>query len=140
MAQRILIIESELPVASPSTCGTALNDQGYVVDTATDGAEALVKIAARPPDLVILDARDPAALNVEWCRRIKSDKATRDIKVVVMTSSGEWGRVFEAFAAGCDDYLVEPFDRTELALKLKELFKFSHLRPGAVDVPVKGTI
>jgi two-component system, OmpR family, phosphate regulon response regulator PhoB len=89
---------------------------------------------------VILDAREPQMASIEWCRRIKSSSQTRDVKVVIMTSSGEWGRVFEAFAAGCDDYVVEPIDRTELALKMKELLKFSHLRAGLGRSKVKGTL
>jgi DNA-binding response OmpR family regulator len=48
--------------------------------------------------------------------------------VILVTSTGEWGSVFEAFAAGCDDYVVEPFDRRELELKMRELLKFSHLK------------
>jgi CheY-like chemotaxis protein len=140
MTEKILIVENETEIPGNSPCGTLLHGQGYVVEIAESGAEAFAKIATHPPDLVILDAREQKNNSIEWCRRIKADAATRDIKVVIMTSSGEWGRVFEAFAAGCDDYMVEPFDRTELALKMKELFKFSHLRGGVARGTIKGTL
>jgi DNA-binding response OmpR family regulator len=120
---RILIVESAVPAASG-----LLRDHGYNVDIARDGTDAYEQISARLPDIVILDARDPKSDGIEWCRLIKANPAIRDVKVVVMTNDGHWGRVFEAFAAGCDDYLVEPLDRTELALKMNELLKFSHLR------------
>ena len=140
MEERILIVENGKGSARAGSCSDVLHDQGYRVEKATDGAEAFAKISSHPPDVVILDAREPQLGSIEWCRRIKADTATRDVKVVIMTASGEWGRVFEAFAAGCDDYMVDPIDRTELALKMKELLKFSHLRAGITRATVKGTL
>jgi DNA-binding response OmpR family regulator len=130
MHERILVVEGTGIPERRTSCGALLDAQRWQVESAADGAEAFARMAKGPPDLVILDARVSTAASIEWCRRIKADSLTRDVKVVIVTSTGEWGRVFEAFAAGCDDYLVEPFDRRELDLKVKELLKFSHLRTG----------
>jgi PleD family two-component response regulator len=128
MKQKILVVEPSNLAGRRSSCGSMLDEQLFLVEFAADGNEAFTKISARPPELVILDARASMATSVEWCRRIKADSLTRDVKVIIVTSGGEWGRVFEAFAAGCDDYVIEPFDRRELELKMKELLKFSHLK------------
>lgn len=105
-----------------------LRGQGYRVASARDGEEALEKVESESPDLVLMDLMMPKMDGIEACRRIKSGEETRDIKVVMVTSRGEYSRITEAFAAGCDDYVVKPVDRTELMLKVKELLKFSHLR------------
>jgi DNA-binding response OmpR family regulator len=123
MKQKILVVEPSKLAGRSSSCSSMLDEKLFLVDYAADGNEAFTKISARPPELVILDARASSATSIEWCRRIKADSLTRDVKVIIVTSSGEWGRVFEAFAAGCDDYMVEPFDRRELELKMKELLK-----------------
>lgn len=128
MRERILVVEGADSVRSGSSFGAVIAGQGYFVESMSECAEAFAHLAEAPPDLVILDVRGARSADIEWCRRIKGDSATRDVKVIVVTSTGAWSRVFEAFAAGCDDYLVEPFDRAELTLKMKDLLKFSHLR------------
>jgi two-component system cell cycle response regulator len=105
-----------------------LTAQGYGVVTADDGVDALDKIGDARPDLVLLDLMMPRLDGIETCRRIKNDEATRDVKVVMCTSRSDYARISEAFAAGCDDYVVKPVDRMELLLKVGELLKFSHLR------------
>ena len=105
-----------------------LTAQGYAVETADDGVDALDKIKAAKPELVLLDLVMPHLNGIETCRAIKSSDATRDVKVVMVTSRSDYPQISEAFAAGCDDYVVKPVDRTELLLKVKELLKFSHLR------------
>ena len=126
MNERILIVDDTETMRSFGK--VLLTGQGYSVQTADDGMEALNKVDAFDPDLVLLDLMMPKLNGIECCRQIKTSEATRDIKVVMVTSSGEYPRISEAFAAGCDDYVVKPIDRTELLLKVKELLKFSHLR------------
>lgn len=128
MKQRVLVVESPNAKDRRTSCGAMVDDTRFLVDIAPSGAEALSRIFSRPPDLAIIDARAAVATTIEWCRRIKQDSLTRDVKVILLIAASEWGRVFEALAAGCDDYLVEPFDRRELELKMKELLKFSHLK------------
>jgi sigma-B regulation protein RsbU (phosphoserine phosphatase) len=105
-----------------------LTAHGYRVETAMDGEQAIGKIDAFRPDLVLLDLIMPNMDGVECCRAIKNDDRWRDIKVVMVTTCSSYSNITEAFAAGCDDYVVKPVDRIELLLKVRELLKFSHLK------------
>lgn len=105
-----------------------LSAHGYRVETAVDGVQAMGKLDAFRPDLVLLDLVMPNMDGIECCRSIKSDVRWRDTKVVMVTSRSDYAQIMEAFAAGCDDYIVKPVDRIELLLKVRELLKFSHPR------------
>jgi CheY-like chemotaxis protein len=105
-----------------------LSGQGYELELAENGVQALEKIKEKKPDLVLLDIMMPEMDGIVCCQRIKSEEATRDIKVVMVTTKSEYRKVKEAFAAGCDDYVTKPINRVELLSKLKELLKFSELK------------
>jgi CheY-like chemotaxis protein len=105
-----------------------LSGQGYELDMAENGVEALEKIKKSKPDLMLLDIMMPHMDGIECCRVIKADDDLKDIKVVMVTTKSEYGKVKEAFAAGCDDYVTKPINRVELLSKMKELLKFTELR------------
>ncbi|MFO8072565.1 MAG: response regulator [Polyangia bacterium] len=105
-----------------------LTGQGYELDLAGDGVEALEKMKEDLPDLVLLDIMMPKMDGIECCRRIKEDEMMKDVKVVMVTTKSEYERVKEAFAAGCDDYITKPIDKLELLSKIKELLRFMNLR------------
>lgn len=105
-----------------------LSGQGYELDMAENGVEALEKIRKSKPDLMLLDIMMPHMDGIECCRVIKADDSLKDIKVLMVTTKSEYGKVKEAFAAGCDDYVTKPINRVELLSKMKELLKFSELR------------
>ncbi len=105
-----------------------LSGQDYELDMAENGIDALKKIKQNKPDLVLMDIMMPQMNGIECCRRIKAEEATRDIKVVMVTTKSEYEKVKEAFAAGCDDYVTKPINRVEILSKLKELLKFSELK------------
>jgi CheY-like chemotaxis protein len=105
-----------------------LTGQGYELELAGDGVEALEKMKESLPDLVLLDIMMPKMDGIECCRRIKEDDAMKDVKVVMVTTKSEYERVKEAFAAGCDDYITKPIDKLELLSKIKELLRFMNLR------------
>jgi CheY-like chemotaxis protein len=126
MASRILIVDDTETMRLYEHM--LLSGQGYDLDMASDGAEAIEKIAQRKPDLVLLDIMMPRMNGIECCRKIKSSDETKDIKVVMVTTKSEYEKVKEAFAAGCDDYVTKPINRVELLAKMKELLKFAELR------------
>jgi two-component system, OmpR family, alkaline phosphatase synthesis response regulator PhoP len=105
-----------------------LSGQGYDLEMAENGVQALDKIKVFKPDLVLLDIMMPEMDGIECCRRIKSNNETKHTKVVIVTTKSEYGKVKEAFAAGCDDYVTKPINRTELLSKMSELLKFCELR------------
>lgn len=126
MASKILIVDDTETMRLYEHM--LLSGQGYELDMAENGLEALEKIKANKPDLVLLDIMMPQMNGIECCRQIKSDDETREIKVVMVTTKSEYEKVKEAFAAGCDDYVTKPINRVELLSKLKELLKFSELK------------
>ncbi|MCC7294099.1 MAG: response regulator [Phycisphaerales bacterium] len=84
------------------------------VVTATNGLEAMERIAASPPDLILLDIMMPKMSGFEVCKRVKADPKTRDIIVVMVTALNESGDVERAAECGADDYVAKPIDRKAL--------------------------
>jgi CheY-like chemotaxis protein len=126
MANKVLIVDDTETMRLAERM--MLAGEGYEIDIAEDGLDALNKIGIARPDLVLMDIMMPRMDGIECCRRIKSDEKTKDIKVVMVTTKSEYERVKEAFAAGCDDYITKPIDKTELISKLRDLMKFVSLR------------
>jgi CheY-like chemotaxis protein len=126
MASKILIVDDTETMRLFERM--LLSGQGYDLDMAENGSEALKKIGEFKPDLVLLDIMMPVMDGIECCRKIKSNEETKQIKVVIVTTKSEYGKVKEAFAAGCDDYVTKPINREELLSKMSELLKFNELR------------
>jgi CheY-like chemotaxis protein len=103
-----------------------LESQGHSVRTAADGFEALEKVAAEPPDAIILDVNLPRMDGFEVCRKLKGDQATRAIPVVMMTAA--YVSVDDASRAeqmGADEYIVKPFLREVLIHNVERLLSAS---------------
>src|SRR3989442_1361541 len=105
-APRVLVVDDD-PAILDVLDEFVGDDLGMAVARATNGAAALAAVAARRPDLVILDLRMPVLDGFEACRRLKADPATRAIPVVAVSADGNRGA---ALACGCDDFLAKPFD------------------------------
>ena len=89
--------------------------------TATNGLEAMEKVAQESPDLVLLDIMMPKMSGFEVCGRIKNDPKTRDIVVVMVTALNETGDIERAAECGTDDYVSKPIDRKALAALCRNL-------------------
>ena len=87
-----------------------LTSKGYLVDTAMDGETALEKVAASPPDVILLDLNMPGMHGLEVCERLKGDSSTRHIPVIIITGISEHETNVKALELGADDFLVRPFD------------------------------
>lgn len=98
-----------------------LNDAGYDVEQAWDGATALESVHRTPPDLLITDVEMPKMDGFELCRRVKQDPATARIPVVICSSLGQAENLEQGFDAGADDYLVKPIVAEELTSRLHAL-------------------
>lgn len=101
----------------------ALDDAGYTVLVATDGATALQRIERVIPDAVLLDACMPGMDGFETCRRLKQAPGMRTVPVIFMTGLAETERLVEGLSAGGVDYLVKPVVPDELVARLQ-----AHLR------------
>jgi putative two-component system response regulator len=100
-----------------------LEGTGCVFAAATSGAEALTAIAARRPDLVLLDVVMGDMDGFEVCRRIKSDPSNRLLPVVLVTALSTVGDRVLALEAGADDFLTKPIDRNELMARVVTLIR-----------------
>jgi len=124
-AVRVLVVD-DLPDHA-EMLRELLEPEGYQVDTAADGQEAIDKALAAPPDLVIMDVSMPRIDGIEACRRLKSDPRTRLVPIILVTALGHRENRLQGIAAGADDFLTKPVDieqllaRAHSALRLKAL-------------------
>jgi len=98
-----------------------LSRAGFEVITAESAESALRLLASDLPDLIVSDVTMPGMDGYELCRRLKSDSRTASIPIIMLTSAGDINAKVRGFEAGTDDYLVKPFDPTELDLRIRAL-------------------
>jgi diguanylate cyclase (GGDEF)-like protein len=117
MTARVLVVDDH-PVNIEVLAGL-LAPEGYIVSTAADGFEALTKIEAERPDIVLLDVMMPDVDGFEVCRRIKSDPAMAHIPVMMVTVLDHVDDLVRGFEAGANDYLTKPFKGLELLARVR---------------------
>jgi twitching motility two-component system response regulator PilH len=91
-----------------------LDKSGLTISVAKDGQEAKEKIAANPPDLVVLDVVMPNMNGYELCRWVKSDPATQGVLVILCSSKSEEFDRYWGIKQGADAYVIKPFRPGEL--------------------------
>lgn len=96
--------------------------------TATDGVEALASIDTEAPDLILLDVMMPRMSGFQACAKIKSNPATREIPVIMVTALNEVGDIERAVESGADDFLTKPVNKIELLTRVKSLLRVRLLR------------
>ena len=111
----VLIVEDEAPLVTMLRYN--LESEGFQVGEAGDGEEALVRIAERKPDLVLLDWMLPLVSGIEVCRRIRRSPETRSLPVIILTARGEETDRVRGLDSGADDYVVKPFSPSELVAR-----------------------
>jgi two-component system phosphate regulon response regulator PhoB len=114
---RVLVVEDEL--AQQKLLAVNLKAQGYMPISATNGDEALLLIAEDKPDLIILDWMLPGVSGIEICRRLKADRDTRDIPVIMLSARSEETDRVRGLETGADDYVVKPYSVAELMARVK---------------------
>jgi len=98
-----------------------LEQAGFAVVTAADGAEALKKARENPPRLIVLDLMLPEIGGLEICKMLRRDAATTGIPIIMLTAkAAEIDRVL-GLELGADDYITKPFSPRELVLRVKKL-------------------
>src|SRR5690242_18804706 len=96
--------------------------------TAYDGVEALEQVRQHNPDLILLDIMMPRMSGFQVCRKLKSDPATRDIQILMVTALNELGDIEQASECGTDDFVSKPVNKFELITRVKSLLRVRHLK------------
>jgi two-component system, OmpR family, alkaline phosphatase synthesis response regulator PhoP len=96
--------------------------------TAADGIEALDKVKQHKPDLILLDIMMPRMSGFQVCRKLKSEPATRDIQILMVTALNELGDIEQASECGTDDFVSKPVNKFELLTRVKSLLRVRHLK------------
>ncbi len=104
-----------------------LTVKGYAVVTASSGQEALSKIDADPPDLVLLDVVMPEMSGYEVCQAIRGNGATKMLPVVMVTALDPSVERVKGIEAGADDFLSKPINQAELLARVKSLLRIKEL-------------
>ncbi len=122
MAKRVIVVDDDRVIQQLLEVNLSL--EGYdVVATASDGKEALEKIAQLSPDIVILDIMMPRMDGLEVCRRLKADPKTEKIPIVLLSARAQDLDIREGLDIGANAYLTKPFDPVELLEVVGRLLK-----------------
>jgi two-component system response regulator MprA len=116
---RILVVDDDRAVRESLRRSLAFN--GYEVDVAADGGEALDRLRADLPHALDLDENMPRVGGLETCRRLRADGD--DVPILVLTARDSVADRVAGLDAGADDYLVKPFDLEELLARLRALLR-----------------
>jgi DNA-binding response OmpR family regulator len=141
---RILSVEDDERIRT--AVRLALEDEGWTVDEAENGEEALARFAQAPTDVVLIDIMLPDIDGFEVCRAIRR---TSDVPIVMVTARDDTHDVVAGLEAGADDYLTKPFAPKELSARIRALLRRArtadpaspHLRFGDLEViPDQGVV
>jgi CheY-like chemotaxis protein len=104
-----------------------LEARGYEIEEAENGAQALQKIAARPPDVILLDLMMPGMDGFEVCRRLRRDTKTAHIPILMVTALTERKERLMGIEAGANDFLSKPIDIQDVILRVGNAAYAKHL-------------
>ena len=144
MGTRILTVEDDERIRS--AVKLALEDEGWTVDEAANGEDALTLFQREPADVVLIDIMLPGIDGFEVCRSIRR---TSDVPIVMVTARADTHDVVAGLEAGADDYLTKPFAPKELSARIRALLRRArtsdvsspHLRFGDLEiVPEEGVV
>jgi len=110
-----------------------LGDLGYETISAANGREALEKVAAEAPDLILLDVMMPIMDGFTACRILKGNEETRLLPVVIMTSLDGIEDRIKGIEAGADDFLTKPVNERELRARIQTTLKLKHTVDGRIN-------
>jgi DNA-binding response OmpR family regulator len=117
----ILIVEDERDVVD--LLAFSLRKAGFAISTAMDGAAGLEKARSEKPAFIILDLMLPKMPGLEICKIVKSDPATRQIPIMMLTAKAEEIDRIVGLEFGADDYVTKPFSPREVILRIKAILR-----------------
>jgi DNA-binding response OmpR family regulator len=117
--KKILIADDNEQIRE--SLASILEDEGYAMWTAKDGAEALRKAREIAPDILILDVMMPEMSGYEVCRTIKSDPDLKKTFVLMLSAKGQETEKERGREVGADEYFVKPFSPSEIVARIKNV-------------------
>ncbi|WCO65252.1 response regulator transcription factor [Iamia majanohamensis] len=144
MATRILTVEDDERIRT--AVKLALEDEGWKVDEAGTGEDALELFAQAPADVVLIDIMLPGVDGFEVCRSIRR---TSDVPIIMVTARDDTHDIVAGLEAGADDYLTKPFAPKELSARIRAMLRrvrtsdsgATHLRFGDLEIiPEEGVV
>ena len=134
-APRVLVVEDEADVAEMIRYN--LGKEGYEVRLAGNGTEALRQVKDARPDVVLLDIMVPHLNGWEICRRLKQDRDTAPIAVIMVTGRAEEGDKVLGFEMGADDYVTKPFSPRELLARVRAVCRRARTAEDTAGQPLR---
>ena len=119
----VLIVEDEAPLLTLLRYN--LEKQGFRVDEAADGQEALLRVAEARPDIMLLDWMLPSLSGIEVCRQLRRRTETRDLPIIMVTARTEDQDAVRALDIGADDYIAKPFAMEHVIARIRALLRRS---------------
>jgi two-component system, OmpR family, phosphate regulon response regulator PhoB len=121
MGAKVLVVEDEEAISQ--LLAYNLEREGFRVDVAPDGDEALVAVSEARPDLVLLDWMLPNVSGIELCRQLRARGDTREIPIIMLTARGEEEDRIRGLDMGADDYVTKPFSMSELVARMRAVLR-----------------
>ena len=124
----ILVIEDEADIRE--MLSFALARAGYLVTEASDAEEGLERLDGLLPDLIIIDWMLPGMSGLDLARRLRRDRITADVPLIMLTAKGDETDKLKSFEVGIDDYVTKPFSPRELVARIKAVLRRSSAPEG----------
>ena len=118
---RILIVDDERQ--NRQLLEVMLTPEGFLLQTAANGEEALAIVAQQPPDLILLDIMMPGMNGYQVAARIKGNLVTKNIPVIMLTALDDRNSKMHGLSVGAEDFLTKPVDRAELCARVRNLLR-----------------
>jgi two-component system alkaline phosphatase synthesis response regulator PhoP len=118
---RVLIVEDDADIRELIRYN--LVQEGFIVEEAADGAQALEKVKRRVPDLMVLDLMLPGTPGLQVCRQMRAERETAHLPILIVTAKGTEVDKVLGLEMGADDYVVKPFSPRELVARVKALLR-----------------
>ena len=125
MPNKILIVDDE--PFNLDLLEQELEDQGYVIERANDGAEALEKVPSFEPDVILLDYMMPKMNGLEVLKHLREDERHKGIPVILLTAKATREDKVRGLDGGADDYVVKPFDSFELLARVRAMVRIKEM-------------
>jgi two-component system phosphate regulon response regulator PhoB len=129
----VLLVEDEQAIRE--MVAMALERAGYRVRHAESAEDAEAAIRLSQPDIILLDWMLPGESGIDYARRLKRDRVTRELPIIMLTAKGDEGDRIRGLETGADDYVAKPFSPRELVSRVKAVLR--RVQPTSAEQPIE---